>query len=111
MSRLEIILSAMVTLSVLINVGLFIYARNVVSKLLFISSELADLGNMVDIFTNHLQSIYEMEMFYGDETLGGLIDHARSFNEQMGTFDFVYQYTETEKDFIDETETIDDNTN
>ena len=106
MSRPEIILSAMLTLSVLLNIGLFVYARNVVSKLLLISNELADLGNMIDIFTNHLESVYEMEMFYGDETLGGLVEHARSFNEQMDTFDFVYQYASVDE----ETEKINDNT-
>ncbi len=109
MSRLELILSAIATLSILINIGLFIYARNVVSKLFFVSNELYDLGNMVDVFTNHLESIYEMEMFYGDETLGGLIEHARSFNEQMETFEFIYDYADAEADNNTET-TIDDKT-
>tara|TARA_B100000161_G_C33294259_1_gene299972 strand:+ start:130 stop:462 length:333 start_codon:yes stop_codon:yes gene_type:complete len=109
MSRLEIILSAFLTFSMLLNIGLFVYARTVVSKLFLISNELVDLGNIVDAFTNHLQSIYEMEMFYGDETLGGLIEHARSFNEQMETFDFIYQFAETEN-YEDEMETIDDKT-
>tara|TARA_R100001509_G_scaffold126322_1_gene79790 strand:+ start:3062 stop:3394 length:333 start_codon:yes stop_codon:yes gene_type:complete len=109
MSRLELILSAIATLSILINIGLFIYARNVVSKLFFVSNELYDLGNMVDVFTNHLESIYEMEMFYGDETLGGLIEHARSFNEQMETFEFIYNYADAEADNNTET-TIDDKT-
>ena len=107
MSRPEIILSAIATLSVLLNIGLFIYARNVVEKLLLISSELVDLGDMIDTFTGHLESVYEMEMFYGDETLGDLIEHARSFNEQMDTFDFIYQYADAEE----ETELINDNTN
>tara|TARA_B000000557_G_C20733055_1_gene425131 strand:- start:334 stop:666 length:333 start_codon:yes stop_codon:yes gene_type:complete len=106
MSRLEIILSAIATLSILLNMGLIIYARNVAAKLLFISQELNDLGSMVDTFTGHLESVYEMEMFYGDETLGSLIEHARSFNEQMDTFDFIYQYADAEE----ETEQINDNT-
>ena len=109
MSRLELTLTAITTLSILINIGFFIYARNVVSKLFFISNELYDLGNMIDVFTNHLESIYEMEMFYGDETLGGLIEHARSFNEQMDTFEFIYDYADAEADNNTET-TIDDKT-
>ena len=106
MSRPEIILSAVLTLSILLNIGLFVYARNVVAKLLLIADELADLGNMVDTFTNHLEMVYEMETFYGDETLGGLIEHARSFNEQMDTFDYVYQYADAEE----EMEQLNDNT-
>jgi len=109
MSRLEIIFSAITTLSILLNIGLFVYARNVVAKLLQISTELYDLGIMVDNFTNHSQSVYEMEMFYGDETLGALVEHARSFNEQMGTFEYVYQYADVEDETEQETEQINDN--
>ena len=29
-------------------------------------------------------------MFYGDQTLGGLMEHARSFNEQVETFEYIY---------------------
>ena len=64
---------------------------------------------MIDNFTNHSQSVYEMEMFYGDETLGALIEHARSFNEQMDTFEYVYQYADIENETEQETEQIDDN--
>ena len=53
---------------------------------------------MIDSFTQHLQSVYELEMFYGDETLGHLMEHAESFNEQMGTFEHVYGLVVTEDD-------------
>tara|TARA_R100000278_G_C5401706_1_gene139820 strand:+ start:37 stop:363 length:327 start_codon:yes stop_codon:yes gene_type:complete len=92
MSRLEIILSASLTLSFLINVGLFVYTRNIVAKLLMIADELYDLGQMVDNFTDHVETVYELETFYGDETLNGLMLHARSLNSQMDTFEYVYQY-------------------
>lgn len=111
MSRLEIILSAILLISIIMNVGLFVYARNVVAKLLTVSNELLDLGNMVDAFTQHLESVYQLEMFYGDQTLESLIEHARSFNEQMDTFDYIYQYAETPQIEAAETmEIINDNT-
>ena len=50
-------------------------------------------------------------MFYGDETLGGLIEHARSFNEQMDTFDFIYQFADAENEGSEQTEPINDNEN
>mgnify|MGYP003122183583 FL=1 len=49
-----------------------------------------DFKEMVDNFANHLERVYELEMFYGDETLGGLMEHARSFNEQLETFEYIY---------------------
>ena len=86
MSRLELIFSAIMTLSLLLNIGLFIYARAAIVRLLTVSEELSDLQRMVDSFARHLKTVYELDSFYGDETLHGLLEHAISFNEQMDTF-------------------------
>tara|TARA_R110000824_G_scaffold400651_1_gene608680 strand:- start:35271 stop:35633 length:363 start_codon:yes stop_codon:yes gene_type:complete len=94
MSRLEIILSAILTLSMIINIGIFVYARYAIVQLLSVSEELGDLQQMVNSFTEHLSSIYELEMFYGDETISSLREHALSFNEQLATFEYIYSLTE-----------------
>jgi hypothetical protein len=36
-------------------------------------------------------------MFYGDETLSHLLEHAVSFNEQLETFEYIYSLTEAEE--------------
>tara|TARA_Y100000310_G_scaffold77422_1_gene74040 strand:- start:148 stop:480 length:333 start_codon:yes stop_codon:yes gene_type:complete len=102
MTRLEIVLSAILTVSVILNVGLFIYARAVVVRLLAIAEELWDLQQMIDSFAEHLNQVYELEMFYGDQTLENLLNHANSFNEQLETFEHIYTLTEEE---VDNTET------
>ncbi len=94
MSRLEIILIAVSTLSVICNVFFFVYIRSILARLLFVSEELGDLQNMIDAFAKHVQSVYELEMFYGDQTLQALLDHAVSFNEQLETFEWIYSLTE-----------------
>tara|TARA_R100001594_G_scaffold105600_1_gene140144 strand:- start:208 stop:561 length:354 start_codon:yes stop_codon:yes gene_type:complete len=96
MNRLEIILSAMLVLSIVLNIGLIAYARAVVIRILSISEELYDLQRMVGTFTNHLQAVYELDSFYGDETLRGLLEHAISFNDQMDTFDYIISLTEAD---------------
>ena len=65
MSRLEIILSAILFLSIGFNIGIFIYARAALARLLFVSEELGDLQHMVNALARHLKSVYELEMFYG----------------------------------------------
>ena len=111
MSRLEIILSTILLLSTVFNVGVFIYARAAIVRLLWIAEELADLQSMVSSFSNHLESVYETETFYGDETLRGLVDHARSFDEQLETFEYLYSLVEKEPSDNDEdTETTDQET-
>mgnify|MGYP003627077565 FL=1 len=107
MSRLEVILSASLALSIIANLGLFIYARAAIVRLISVSDELADLQIMVNSFAHHLQSVYELDSFYGDETLRGLLDHAISFNEQMETFEYVISLTQQELD--EPVEDINDN--
>ena len=97
MSRLEIILSAILTISVILNIGIFVYARAAVAQLLLVSEELGDLQQMIDSFAKHLNTVYSLESFYGDQTLKDLLDHAVSFNEQLETFEFIYSLTEEQQ--------------
>jgi len=101
MSRLEIILSAILVLSVVLNVGVFVYARAAIVRLLSVAEELGDLSQMTNSFAAHLQTVYELDTFYGDETLNGLLQHAISFNEQLDTFEYIYSLTE-EESFTDD---------
>ncbi len=94
MTELEIILAIVGTFSVVLNVAVFVYARSAISRLLYVSEELGDLKMMIDSFSNHVSGLYQMEMYYGDQTLQGLVDHAQSFNEQLETFEFIYSLTE-----------------
>ena len=94
MTEIEIILAVITTFSIMLNAAVFVYARSAISRLLYVSEELGDLKMMVDSFSNHVSGLYEMEMYYGDQTLQGLVDHAQSFNEQLETFEFIYSLTE-----------------
>ena len=104
MTKLEIILSSVLLLSIIFNVGVFVYARTVLVQLLWVSEELGDLQSMITAFSNHLESVYQMEMFYGDETLGALVEHARSLDEQLSTFEQVYSLTENEETEFNDTD-------
>tara|TARA_R100000008_G_scaffold76880_2_gene56989 strand:+ start:2372 stop:2713 length:342 start_codon:yes stop_codon:yes gene_type:complete len=103
MTRLEIILSAALTVSVIANIGLLMYARYAIIQLLSVSEEIGDLHEMVNSFASHLNSIYELEMFYGDETIKGLLEHSLSFVEQLETFEYIYSLTEEGEELVDKT--------
>ena len=98
MSRLEMILSLILLLSLGINALLFVYSRNVAQRLVLISDEIDDMRAAAASFAEHVKSVYELEMFYGDQTLQALMDHARSFREYMEEFDFIYITDEEEED-------------
>jgi hypothetical protein len=112
MSRLEIILAVSLTLSILINVGFFLYVRATLSRLIMISEELGDLQDMINSFLVHVQSVYEMETFYGDQTLQYLLEHAKAFSAQMDSFEYIYSLTDEEPQAPTEEEIeYDDNEN
>tara|TARA_B100000242_G_scaffold276166_1_gene231816 strand:- start:1347 stop:1679 length:333 start_codon:yes stop_codon:yes gene_type:complete len=109
MTNLELTLTIILALSLIGNVALAVYARAAIVRLLSVAEELYDLKDMSDSLLSHLQSVYELEMFYGDETLGSLMNHARSYTDQFETFEYIYSLIEDENDNRDteeeETET------
>ena len=59
---------------------------------------------MIDNFAKHLDTVYSLESFYGDQTLKDLLDHALSFNEQLETFEYIYSLTEEQEDLLNDRE-------
>ena len=88
------VVSAAFVVSALINIFLVWYCVKVLRELFSVSGTLEDLFVDVEAFKKHLQGVYELEMFYGDQTLSHLLNHAVSFNEQLETFEYIYSLTE-----------------
>jgi hypothetical protein len=109
MSRLEIILSCVLAISTVFNIGLFFYTRAVVTRLLSLSEELGDLQYMIDSFAKHTKAVYELDMFYGDQTLQYLMEHAVSLNEQLENFEHIYSLIEKDEEgTVEDTEEEED---
>ena len=102
MSRLEIILGIVATVSVTFNIGLILYLKGAIVRLISISEELGDFQQMVSAFALHVKTVYELEMFYGDQTLESLLEHARSFNEYLDTFEYIYTLTDEKELQLDD---------
>ena len=80
--------------SIATNFIAFYYIRVVLGKLFYVGDNLSDLTEMVTAHRNHLKSVYQMEMFYGDETLKFLIDHTRSLCDLLEDFEDVYSISQ-----------------
>ncbi len=101
MTKLETTLLLILILSLCANVGLIIYLRGAITRLLSFSEEMHDLQSMIDNFTTHITGLYQLEMFYGDETLQHLMEHATDLNKQLSNFEYIYTLVEK----TDDTET------
>ena len=79
--------------SVAINVLLLWYIRKMLSKLLYVSDSIGSLLVSAKNFSNHLDGLHAMEMYYGDETLGALIKHSKQVIEDIKEFEDIYELT------------------
>jgi len=63
--------------SILINVGTMVYIFFLLGDRNKTYSDFSSLLLRCENFINHLKDLYELEMYYGDETLEALIEHSK----------------------------------
>ena len=79
-----------------LNVFFIWYIRNLLSQLYFVSNNLSRLVDETISFRDHLSSVYELETFYGDETLAGLLVHVGQYSETLSDFEEIYELVDEE---------------
>ena len=97
MSSVIIILGIVLALSMTFNVIMVWYAKTTLVKVDTIytaSEESAEIFVMMDAFKEHLESVYEMPTFYGDETLRGLLEHSKEMISYLQKYEKVYSFTQ-----------------
>ena len=85
------------SISVLINIFAFWYGRAILQNLLFVSENILFLKKSINAYALHLNRVYELDTFYGDETLKNLLEHTKEVREDILEFDEIYNLTEEEE--------------
>jgi len=106
-----IIVSIFLGLSVLLNLGVAWYCIRLLKELFTISDTLEDLFNDVNIFSKHLVKVYELETFYGDQTLKNLLAHARALIQEFDQYQILFSMREPTEEDTEEKEGGDLNDN
>ena len=108
-SGMLLALGAALFASLLLNIFFIWYFRNLVSRLSFVSENLGVLVEETVSFRNHLESVHELEVFYGDETIGGLIRHVGEYSQTLVGFEEIYTLLDDdEEENLEETNDYDD---
>ncbi len=95
---MNIILILLLILALSLNVLLVWYARRLTKQFVFFSESLSSMEKDLDEFSRHLVGIHEMEMFYGDTTLGRLIEHSKELVQRVAAFNDSFSLEEVEDD-------------
>jgi len=72
-----------------VTILMIFYIRWLLKNIETMSEETKSISIMVSDFANHAKSVYELEMFYGDDTLSALLDHAREVVKNIDAIDFI----------------------
>jgi len=73
---IEIPLIIALSISLGANLLGFLYLRDLLGRFLWLSDNLANLSDLLKGYQKHLKSIYELEQFYGDQSIKSLVEHS-----------------------------------
>ena len=109
---IEIWLGIALTCSTALNLFFIWFLVEQSKRLTFVSANMNDLIDMISSYSEHLKKVYGMEMFYGDETLGALMEHTRTLVDILEEeYDDVLSLTELiEYEEIENYEKIEEDT-
>jgi len=75
--------------SFVVNIFLALYVRWLIVGLKEQSSQIEENNDVVIRFVEHVKSVHELEMFYGDENLQKLITHGKEVVSYFENLDFL----------------------
>jgi hypothetical protein len=80
------------------NVFALLYVRWLLRAFKTMNEDVSSLSILVSQYVEHVSSIHEMEMFYGDTTLKSLIDHGSQLIEVIADIDLLQEETGESED-------------
>jgi len=104
MVKIIIALSVLLILSMVFNGFLAWYVKTTLAKLLFIAENLSFLKNAVGAYSKHLKSVYQLEPFYGDETIKFLFEHSNALLDKFDEFNDVIALSDEQEIILDDRE-------
>jgi len=99
-------------LSLVTNLLMFLQARKLLEEVNAAKDDMEEISTSVHSFSEHIEKVHEMEAFYGDDVLQGLMQHSQSVVEDIDSYtskQYEVSQETKETDFDDEetTETED----
>ena len=83
-------------ISIIVNITAMWYGFLLLRKVVYVSGNTNEIIEAVEKFRTHLDGVYEMELFYGDETLKSLLDHTTDLSTFLAECETAYGLTERE---------------
>jgi len=93
-------------LSAIFNFFLMWYGYKLLRKYAYASQNTTDMLDAIERYKKHLRGVYELETFYGDQTLQSLLDHSEDLVAYLVECENSFSLTEREfEQYVEETRT------
>ena len=79
-----------ITLSIALGLAVW-YVRGLLRVMYQMTVDIQQMEDKMVDFSKHLDNVYEMEMFYGDETLGQLVRHSKEVVNSINMFRNLFE--------------------
>jgi hypothetical protein len=79
-----------ITLSIALGLAVW-YVRGLLRVMYQMTMDVQEMEDRMVEFSKHLDNVYEMEMFYGDETLAQLIRHSKEVVDSVNKFRNLFE--------------------
>ena len=85
-------------LSLALNGALIWYITQLVKRLWLVSENMGDLFLQLAAFTDHVDRVNTMEVYYGDTVLQNLLDHSKNIVEEVERYKDIHDAFEEDND-------------
>tara|TARA_Y100000592_G_scaffold101038_1_gene184869 strand:+ start:5775 stop:6068 length:294 start_codon:yes stop_codon:yes gene_type:complete len=85
-------------LSVLLNILFVWYTRIMLSKFSFLGENIDDLTNRIQQYQQHITKVSEMDVYIGDPTIIGLMQHTKDLQEFLTEYQDVFLLEEEQNE-------------
>jgi len=86
----------------IVLIGGIFYVRFLFEELSLYGEPIQYLKVSLKDFETHIESIYQLEMFYGEQILEGLFKHAKKICEDIKEFEYIFASEEEAEEILDE---------
>ncbi len=84
------LITIIITLSIALGLAVW-YVRGLLRVMYQMTVDVQQMEDKMVEFSKHLDNVYEMEMYYGDETLSQLIRHSKEVINSINMFRNIFE--------------------
>ena len=89
-------------LSITINVFFVWYVIQLLKRLISVSESMEDFFETLEEYNQHIDVVYNLERFYGDDTLERLLAHSKGILEEVEELRSLYDVNYERKELEEE---------